>query len=289
LAESIHSPADWGAVRTKQPELFAKAMSEGGVDNSEHLLRAMDRHGVTHAIVQTAPGKGITNRMVLDAAEKSGRRFFPIYRPEAVSSAAAKGDLGTGSREDNARVVSQVADELRSPAMRAMLGVGEITPISTEVHPALITRDMAPIMEVLKGRGGLPIMFPTGFGLERPALLHLPARVGGRVGRDLSRGADRPNENGTIHPRVLRCSFKRLAKKLPRCVVRQTTVFWPRDVLMSTLTRFTRPCFSIFSILHSEKAVEIVIHSNTLCGILYYFPPSSHNRLSVEIPSFRDI
>ena len=163
MAESIHSPADWGAVRTKQPELFAKAMSEGGVDNSEHLLRAMDRHGVTHAIVQTAPGKGITNRMVLDAAEKSGRRFFPIYRPEAVSSAAAKGDLGTGSREDNARVVSQVADEFQRPAMRAMLGVGEITPISTEVHPALITRDMAPIMEVLKGRGGLPIMFPTGY------------------------------------------------------------------------------------------------------------------------------
>jgi hypothetical protein len=85
------------------------------------------------------------------------------FQYEAVSSAAAKGDLGTGSREDNARVVSQVADELQSPAMRAMLGVGEITPISTEVHPALITRDMAPIMEVLKGRGGLPIMFPTGY------------------------------------------------------------------------------------------------------------------------------
>jgi predicted TIM-barrel fold metal-dependent hydrolase len=163
LAESIHSPADWGAVRTRQPELFAKAMSEDGVDNSEHLLRAMDKYGVTHAVVQTAPGKGITNRMVLDAAERSGRRFFPLYRPEAVSSAAAKGELGTGSREDNARVVKQVADELQSPAMRAMLGVGEITPISTEVHPALITRDMAPIMEVLKARGGLPIMFPTGF------------------------------------------------------------------------------------------------------------------------------
>jgi hypothetical protein len=53
--------------------LFAKAMSEVGVDNSEHLLRAMDKHGVTHAIIQTAPGKG-TNRMVLDAAEKSGGR-----------------------------------------------------------------------------------------------------------------------------------------------------------------------------------------------------------------------
>jgi hypothetical protein len=74
LAEGIHSPADWGAVRTKQPELFAKAMSEDGVDNSEHLLRAMDKYGVTHAIIQTAPGKGITNQMVLDAAKKSAGR-----------------------------------------------------------------------------------------------------------------------------------------------------------------------------------------------------------------------
>jgi hypothetical protein len=47
--------------------------------------------------------------------------------------------------------------------MRAMLGVGEITPISTEVHPALITRDMAALMEVLKARGGLPVMFATGY------------------------------------------------------------------------------------------------------------------------------
>jgi predicted TIM-barrel fold metal-dependent hydrolase len=163
LAESIHSPADWGAVRTKQPELFAKAMSEDGVDNSEHLLRAMDKYGVTHAILQTAPGKGIGNQLVLDAAKKSGGRFFPIYRPEAVSQAAAAGTLGTSSREEIARMVRQVADELQSPAMRVMLGVGEITPITTEVHPALITRDMAPIMEVLKGRGGLPIMFPTGY------------------------------------------------------------------------------------------------------------------------------
>ena len=67
LAESIHTPRDWGAARSKHPELFAKAMSEHGVDNSEHLLRVTDRYNITHTIIQTAPGKG-TNRMVLDAA-----------------------------------------------------------------------------------------------------------------------------------------------------------------------------------------------------------------------------
>ncbi len=34
LAEDIHSPPDWGAVRSTQPELFAKAFGEDGVDNS---------------------------------------------------------------------------------------------------------------------------------------------------------------------------------------------------------------------------------------------------------------
>ena len=47
--------------------------------------------------------------------------------------------------------------------MSAMRGVGEVVPISTELHPAKILRDFAPIMEVLKARGGLPIQFPTGY------------------------------------------------------------------------------------------------------------------------------
>jgi len=163
LAPTIHTAADWGALRTKQPEKFAKAVSEDAVDDSAILLRAMDKYGVTHAIVQTAPGKGTNNQMVLDAAKKSKGRFFPIYRPEAVSNAAARGTLGVDYGGEVSKVVRQIADELQSPAMSATRGVGEIVPITTEIHPAKITRDMAPIMEVLKARGDLPIMFPTGY------------------------------------------------------------------------------------------------------------------------------
>jgi predicted TIM-barrel fold metal-dependent hydrolase len=163
LAPTIHSAADWGALRTGQPEKFAKAVSEDAVDDSAILLGAMDRYGVTHAIIQTAPGKGTNNQMVLDAAKNSGGRFFPIYRPEAVSNAAARGTLGVDLGGEVSEVVRQIADELQSPAMSATRGVGEIVPITTEIHPAKITRDMAPIMEVLKARGDLPIMFPTGY------------------------------------------------------------------------------------------------------------------------------
>jgi hypothetical protein len=163
LAPTIHSAADWGALRTKQPEKFAKAVSEGAVDDSAILLGAMDKYGVTHSIVQTAPGKGTNNQMVLDAAKKSKGRFIPIYRPEAVSNAAARGTLGLDYGGEVSKVVRQIADELQSPAMSATRGVGEIVPITTELHPIKISRDMAPIMEVLKARGDLPIQFPTGY------------------------------------------------------------------------------------------------------------------------------
>jgi uncharacterized protein len=163
LAPTIHSPQDRGALRTKQPEKFAKAVSEDAVDDSAILLGAMDKYGVTHAIIQTAPGKGTNNQMVLEAARKSNGRFFPIYRPEAVSNAAARGTLGVDYGGEVSKVVRQIADELQSPAMSATRGVGEIVPITTEIHPAKITHDMAPIMEVLKARGDLPIMFPTGY------------------------------------------------------------------------------------------------------------------------------
>jgi len=90
-------------------------------------------------------------------------RFCPIYRPEAISNAAARGTLGVDYGDEVSKVVRQIAEELQSPAMSATRGVGEIVPITTEIHPAKITRDMAPIMEVLKARGDLPIMFPTGY------------------------------------------------------------------------------------------------------------------------------
>jgi predicted TIM-barrel fold metal-dependent hydrolase len=163
LAPTINSPADWGALRTARPEEFARMTSEDAVDDSAILLAAMDRYGVTHAVIQTAPGKGTNNQMVLDAAANSGGRLIPSYRPEAISNAAARGTLGVDYGGELSVVVRQIADELASPAMSATRGVGEVVPITTELHPAKIVRDMAPIMEVLQARGDLPIIFPTGY------------------------------------------------------------------------------------------------------------------------------
>ena len=163
LAKNIQSNADKIALRTKDPAGFAKAMSEDGTDDSANLLQAMDNFGVTHCILQTLPNKGTHNQMVLDAAKNSKGRFIPLYRPEAIKDAAARGTLGVDYGGEISKVVRQVADELASPAMSATRGVGEMVPITTELHPIKISRDMAPIMEVLKARGNLPIQIPTGY------------------------------------------------------------------------------------------------------------------------------
>jgi len=90
----------------------------------------MDEHGVTHAIIQTAPGKGVTNQMITDTAKKSSGRIFPLYWAETVTTAASSEASGTGTREDFYMDARLVVDELQSTAMRGMIGVSETTPIS---------------------------------------------------------------------------------------------------------------------------------------------------------------
>lgn len=87
--------------------------------------------------------------------------------------------------------------------MTATRGVGEIVPITTEIHPAKITRDMAPIMEVLKARGDLPIMFPTGYTGWKGVHYYVFSPIW--VDEVAAYGANRPHEDGAEHPRILRC------------------------------------------------------------------------------------
>jgi len=164
LIDQVQTPKDWLALRGKQPEAFAKAASQSQVDNSDDLIAAMDKNGVTHALIQPTPGKDASNQLVADAARKHKGRLFPIYRPEALL-----GDLGTGTMEkpdrkqlsENAR---QVADAIqgRIPEL-GMVGMGEFIVggfVTTALDPIDIARDMGPIMEALRPNK-LPIQLPT--------------------------------------------------------------------------------------------------------------------------------
>jgi hypothetical protein len=163
LAEATKSPKDWVLLRTKQAKAFAEAMSEPVVDNSTILVGSMDRHGVTHALIQAAPGRGSSNQLVLAIAKKYPGRLFPLYRPEFLLDAASSASVSiTGSRADFARSARRAADEIQDSATRGIVGVGEMTPVSGEIHPVEIAHDMGPVMEALRARG-LSIQFPTGY------------------------------------------------------------------------------------------------------------------------------
>ncbi len=165
MIDQVHSPKDYLALRGKQPEAFAKAASQSQVDNSEDLLATMDKHGVTHALIQATPGRDASNQLVAEAAKRHKGRLFPIYRPEALL-----GDLGTGTMQlpDKKQLrqnAQQVAEAIESvfPEL-GMIGMGEFIVggfVTTAIDPIEIARDMAPIMDALRPKKP-PIQLPTG-------------------------------------------------------------------------------------------------------------------------------
>ena len=165
MLDQVQTPKDWLALRGKQPKAFAAAASEPQEDNSEDLIAAMDKAGVTHALIQATPGRNASNQMIADAARRHKDRFFPMYRPEALL-----GDLGTGSmerptREDLRKNARQVAENIEGlfPGL-GMVGMGEFITggfVTSSLDSIEIARDMAPIMEALRPKK-LPIQLPTG-------------------------------------------------------------------------------------------------------------------------------
>ena len=167
MVKEIHSPEDWAAQRSKDPVHFAEVMSQEQVDNSDLLIKTMDDHGVTHALIQMTPGMGASNQLVSAMARKHNGRLFPIYRPEFLMGAIGSGELTTGtdkaSLSANAERMAQDIETL-FPQL-GMIGVGEMIPggmVTTAIDPVEIARDMSPIMEAL-GIGNWPIQIPTGW------------------------------------------------------------------------------------------------------------------------------
>ena len=167
MVQEIHSPKDWATQRSNDPVRFAEVMSQEQVDNSDHLVKTMDDHGVTHAVIQMTPGSGATNQRVSDMAQRYEGRLFPIYRPEFLMGAVGSGDLTTGidpaSLAANAQRMAEDIETLL-PQL-GMHGVGEMVPggmVTAATDPVEIARDMSPIMDAL-AVNRLPIQIPTGW------------------------------------------------------------------------------------------------------------------------------
>jgi len=165
--EQINSAAEWGAFRTSDPVRFVEITSEDQIDNTDALIKTMDEHGVTHALIQSAPGRDATNKKVADMARRHPGRFWPMYRPDF-----AMGPLAEGTLADNldkavlSRNARRIAEDIESmfPEL-GLIGVAEVVPYgvwSVAIDPIEISRDSGPIMEAL-GPRNLPIQLPTGF------------------------------------------------------------------------------------------------------------------------------
>jgi len=176
LTEKVKSASDWAAFRTKEPELYAKVMAEEYGDDSDILFETMDKHGVTHALVQYVPGMTATNDRTAEIARGSKGRFFPLYRPDFLVGAQVGGTLTEANDKDvfasNAR---RIADAIDSDFPEwGMIGVGEVIPggmVTNSSDPLEIARAMGPIMEALS-KNGLPIQIPTGYTGWKGTLHH---------------------------------------------------------------------------------------------------------------------
>jgi len=62
-------------------------------DNTDLIISKMDQNGVTHAIIQPTPGNGSSNEFLASMVKRWPDRFFGIYRPEFLMSAAGSGDV----------------------------------------------------------------------------------------------------------------------------------------------------------------------------------------------------
>ena len=165
FADQVHTPADYLAVRGKQPEAYAEAAAQPQIDNSDDLVAVMDQKGVTHGLIQPTPGNNADNRRIAEVASRYKGRLFPLYRPEALLSATGTGNTTTPDevqlRQNTLKVVDEIENEF--PKL-GIIGMGEFIAggfVTTALDPKKISRDMAPIMEALSPKG-LPIMLPTG-------------------------------------------------------------------------------------------------------------------------------
>ena len=92
------------------------------------------------------------------------RRFFPLFRPEALLGDLGTGSMGPPTRETLRENARQVADNIENlfPKL-GMVGMGEFIVggfITRALDPIEIASDVAPIMEALRTKN-YPIQFPT--------------------------------------------------------------------------------------------------------------------------------
>ena len=161
ISDKIKTREDTISFNSRFPELYRARLTEEPIDTVDDYIKAMDRHGITHAIIQQDVGKG-TNDMVAEAVKKHPDRFFGLIGFFGWDQPRDRRPHIPTEKELAATRARAVKEVVRGVEELGLIGVSEFWPRSFtfEVHPEKIARDMQPVMDVI-AKYQIPIQIPT--------------------------------------------------------------------------------------------------------------------------------
>ena len=175
LGDKIKTRKDTFSLNTRHPEILRTRLTEEPFDVSDDYVAAMDRHGISHAIIQQDYGTTPTlaklrhdkkNDLVAEVVKKHPGRLFGLicfHGWETHPTDRRPGNLPTDKELASYR--SRAAEEVaRGVEELGLIGVGEFWPgrFTQEIHPAKIARDMKPFMDVV-AKYKIPVLFHTAW------------------------------------------------------------------------------------------------------------------------------
>lgn len=157
LSKHIRTTEDLIAFRTRYPDLYKCSLTEEPVDNSDHLVADMDKHGVALGLVQARPGY-VSNDLVAEGAARHPGRLLALARVGHDQEAAGYHKDPSATRDELVQEVERCLTKLK------MVGIGEIfiRSLTREIHYELIADDLDGLMQVA-AKHKVPIQFPTAW------------------------------------------------------------------------------------------------------------------------------
>ncbi len=165
LTDKVKTREDTFSLNSRYPEILEARTTEEPTDISDAYIEAMNRNGVSHAIIQLGTGR-TTNDILADTVKKHPDRFLGglLRLPRLTRKRDRRpGDLP--SEEELASTRAKAAAEVaRGVEELGLIGVGEFSrgSFTFETHPEKISRDMKPIMDVV-ARYKIPIQIATAW------------------------------------------------------------------------------------------------------------------------------
>ena len=160
LGDKIKTLADKISLNSRYPEILRGRIDLDPVDITDDLIKTMDKHGVSHAIIQQTTGKA-SDDLVAETVKKHPDRFFGLLKLQRTSDITNH----PPSEEELPYYRARAAEEvIRGVEKLGLIGVGEFFTrgFTIETQPEKIARDMKPVMDVV-AKYEIPIQIQTAW------------------------------------------------------------------------------------------------------------------------------